>query len=532
MASAFDDDKDASGTRSSVFDDIDRQRGINPAPASETTEKRGWKGVAGDVLQTVDDAVRATADTLTFGLLDRALGEEEIKKTTEARKRSPYATVGGDIAGAVATPGVGVVGGAIARGLGGARAGLAGGLGRAAGYGVEGAGYGAAQAAGHTYDWENLPHNLAVGGGIGAAGGALTGPLARVAPVPRAAVPSTDETLARATQHYDQFRAAPVQYSPQRINLGADAVEQALIGRGINSTNADAAFRAIDLARTQPRTIGQPGSPASVGTIWEQLSAAQAQGGRDAIAAHAMKNEIRNIITSPTGTVRGTPQNVQQAANDLLTGNANYAGAARARTLESAERDAARGAASTHSGFNYENKVRQAATRLTKENQARDPLMGYTAAERQSVEDLASRSNLPNMTRYVGNLLGGGGGLGALATGGVVGGAAGFGTQDPTTGILAGLGAMGGSAALRSMGNRAMQREVQQATDVLRQRTPLFQERWAANPGMQPGPGHGYSSTRQGIEAGRKAITLEMIRQQMEGEGGRPRITVYGRNPR
>ena len=73
--------------------------------------------------------------------------------------------------------------------------------GRAGGYGVEGAAYGAGQAAGHTYDAESLPENLSTGAGLGLIGGSLTGPLARVAPVPRAAVPSTEEAFTRAGQH-------------------------------------------------------------------------------------------------------------------------------------------------------------------------------------------------------------------------------------------------------------------------------------------------------------------------------------------
>src|SRR6187549_2895412 len=139
-----------------TWEDLDKEHGYTP-PRAEPPRAQGWGesayNIAAKVGRTADDVVRATADTLTFGLLDRALGEDEVKKTLEARARSPYATVAGDVAGAVMTPGMGVIGGAVSRGLGGANAGIRAGLARSAGYGAEGALVGAGQAAGHTYDW-------------------------------------------------------------------------------------------------------------------------------------------------------------------------------------------------------------------------------------------------------------------------------------------------------------------------------------------------------------------------------------------
>ena len=94
MTSAFDDD---------LSEELDRLRAprtpARAAPAAPTaaaaTEKRGWGGVLRDVGETVDDTVRAAADTASFGLLDRGLeytGLEPgaIEKTKQARARSPW----------------------------------------------------------------------------------------------------------------------------------------------------------------------------------------------------------------------------------------------------------------------------------------------------------------------------------------------------------------------------------------------------------------------------------------------------------
>jgi hypothetical protein len=64
--------------------------------------------------QTVDDAVRAAANAVTFGMADRFAGamsgkgtDEEVRLSEEARKRSPYASIVGDVGGVVALPGIG-----------------------------------------------------------------------------------------------------------------------------------------------------------------------------------------------------------------------------------------------------------------------------------------------------------------------------------------------------------------------------------------------------------------------------------------
>ena len=108
MASAFDDD---------LAPELNKLREDTAAHVA----KRGLRGVASDVAQSADDAVRAAADTMTFGMLDRGLSASglepgAVEKTTEARARSPYSTLAGDVGGAFATPGMGVVGGAVSRG--------------------------------------------------------------------------------------------------------------------------------------------------------------------------------------------------------------------------------------------------------------------------------------------------------------------------------------------------------------------------------------------------------------------------------
>src|SRR6187402_1954162 len=115
-----------------------------PGPAERT-----WWDTAKDVGQTADDAVRAAANAMTFGMADRLAGltgggtDAQVKLSEAARKRSPIASIAGDVGGAVALPGIG--GRQLAARMGGGWGA------RALGYGGEGMVLGAAGGAGNTY---------------------------------------------------------------------------------------------------------------------------------------------------------------------------------------------------------------------------------------------------------------------------------------------------------------------------------------------------------------------------------------------
>jgi len=152
-------------------------------PPAETPPgiNRTWWDTAKSVGQTADDAVRAAANAITFGMADRLAGltsaggtDEQVRLSEEARKRSPYASIAGDVGGAVMLPGIG--GRQLAARYGG---GL---LARGAGYGAEGAVLGAAQGAGNTYTGKPIDYITSAGTGglmggvLGAGMGAAFGP--------------------------------------------------------------------------------------------------------------------------------------------------------------------------------------------------------------------------------------------------------------------------------------------------------------------------------------------------------------------
>ena len=127
-------------------------------------------------LDTANDFGRAVSNAATFGMANRIKGyisgtgtDEQARLSEEARKRSPYASIAGDVYGSFAVPTLGA-GGLAARMGGGA-------LARGVAYGLTGAATGAAQGAGGTYSGE-LPDyikNAVVGGALGGAFGSVGG---------------------------------------------------------------------------------------------------------------------------------------------------------------------------------------------------------------------------------------------------------------------------------------------------------------------------------------------------------------------
>src|SRR5262249_5460843 len=96
------------------------------------------------------------------------------------------------------------------------------------------------------------------------------------------------------------------------------------------------------------------------------------------------------------------------------TADADYAAARTAQRVQEKLNNADLGAASTYSGGNLNNKTRQSLkTLLTSKKGQR----GLTPDELQSIEDTVRGWTLGNITRAAGKLLGGGGGLGAVASG-------------------------------------------------------------------------------------------------------------------
>lgn len=190
----------------------------------------------------------------------------------------------------------------------------------------------------------------------------------------------------------------------------------------------------------------------------EQLAASRAIKGLDEYLANAPAQDI-------------LAGDAAAAADALGQARGNYAAAMRSDSITGKEYRAELNADVANSGQNTGNQLRQRMRDvLVRPKEAR----GFSDEELAQAERIARGTVPMNTARYIGNLLGGGGGLGQAATAGMgaaVGGAAG-----------GGLGAAVGAAApvavgsmAKSLANALTSHQVGKLDEMVRMRSPLYE---------------------------------------------------------
>lgn len=174
-----------------------------------------------------------------------------------------------------------------------------------------------------------------------------------------------------------------------------------------------------------------------------------------------------------------------EAYGALKSANANYAAGKRSDLVKGIERAADLRAAAANSGQNTGNATRQrVASALLREKD----VSGFSDAEKSALEGIVQGSRSANVTRAIGNYLGGGGGLGALSATGLGGAAGAAATGTPGgAAIGAAIPPLLGAAS-KNISNRLTQSALNQADELIRMRSPLYEEMLRAAPLQQVGP--------------------------------------------
>jgi hypothetical protein len=484
------------------------------------------------ILTGTDDAVRAAANTVTMGMADRIAGagdtligkapsynagvDAQVALSNMARERSPYASMAGDAAGIAMLPNTG---GALAARMGG------GALARIAGYGAEGAATGAAQGAGNTYtgNLSDYLKNAGMGGLFGLGTGATAGAaFAPRAPRLDAATPTVAELRAAKNAQYDTLRDSPAAYHPNAVaNMAGDA-EQHLYNEGFGPRYSPQTWGTFDMLHGYP-----PGATVTPGNLdfarkqlnripFSDLSATDRESGR------ILKERIDDFIANPPpGAVRPGSEAAAAQASDLAqNARGNYATMKRGQALENIATAAEDAAASAGSGMNRENAFRAGVKNFINPKTAgyEKRTRGFTPDEIDMLRnEIVRRGPIANAARTAGNMMAGGGGIGApivaAAATGSAGGLAGkYFADDPATGSAVGIAVPAVGMGLRGASNRSAANAVARVTDTILQRSPLYRERAALAP-MVPGPSllSGANTARA-----RDAVALELLRQQQQ----------------
>lgn len=340
----------------------------------------------------------------------------------------------------------------------------------------------------------------------------------------RAAVPTADELRTAGREGYATARDTGVEYAPHSVNNLATKISGSLENDGLLSELAPATHSILrKLAEEQPAGAVAPvqgliAARQALSRAARQIDPVTRGPTQDAAAASRAVRSIDAFLESPpSGSVLAGPADTAAAA--LRDANANYGAAVRSDRLTDKADISELRAAAANSGKNIGNGLRQQAASIL----ANPKLSaGYSAEEVAALEEIVRGTPTRNAIRTVSNLLGGGGGLGAMLTG-AAGAAAGTGAHPGVVG--AGLGAV----ALPAIGMVAKQTEnaltrgaVERAGDVIRQRSPLYQDRVTNAPFQLQTP-----TTPQ---AGARGVLVDMLGANDPADAGAKFINAPGQN--
>jgi hypothetical protein len=346
-----------------------------------------------------------------------------------------------------------------------------------------------------------------------------------------AAVPSQAELFAKGAQDAKAIDKMPVSYdlgavgdkmrdigNATRTKYGRDAPSTvAALNERADQAAADAAAaRAAN--PNPPNPVAAPGqtgapnpwtavaTPRDIRSLKREVYEEGAKGSpTDTRAGTVASKIIDRITTRPDPAMLAPGVNPRDAATVAMLEarrRGNFAPAYRDRAVREVIDNTTNQAAGAHSGLNFENNLRQNLNRA-KQQEAFGTL---NSVEEAQLEGLIRGTTSANAKREVGNMLGGGGGLGRMLVmggGGAIGGGAlgAYATGgDPWAGAMLGVSAGLTGRGLRTWGNAEARRGVEAFSDQLRRNSPEYASRVAVAP-TEIGPGLSSSVTR-GLRTG------------------------------
>jgi hypothetical protein len=289
--------------------------------------------------------------------------------------------------------------------------------------------------------------------------------------VPTVAAPTTEALYEAATAAYDDPAIKNVAVKPSAFKTWKDTL--LATNDVVDEDLSPKTFNILKRLDTPPSGSFFDGR--SIQSLRRKLG--QAAGATDPTERKAASDAIESLDNFLGGipeadVLRGDPTKMAEA---LALARGNYAAAKRSALVESKLYNAGLQAGSANSGMNLDNATRQRIKDLVrKDKQGRSEAQkkGFTNQEIDRMASLIGGGVIENTARRVGNVLGGGGGLGNLASigaGALVGGASGHAELGA---ILAG----GAGYALKRVSSALTQADAHRLQELVRSRSPLGQQ--------------------------------------------------------
>lgn len=294
-------------------------------------------------------------------------------------------------------------------------------------------------------------------------------------------VPTTEQLKAVGAADINAAKNSGLEVTASSVGDWSRKVQQDLFDSGVHPTRATDTYKILKELEDAPP--GAFSTAANLQTLRENLqSVAQnfnPNAAKDQLAASRAIRGLDEFIpnVNPKDVLAGTPA----ATGDLFTkGRGNYAAAMRSNDLTGKldrantgilERAEVR-AQAANSGRNLDNTIRSKVASLLEKPKE---VSGFSEGELTALNKVVEGGPARNTARYIGNLLGGGGGIGqsgitaiGAGGGGVVGGIPGA--------IIGGVAPAVTGAASKGVANALAKRSLNKVDELVRTRSPLYQE--------------------------------------------------------
>jgi len=236
---------------------------------------------------------------------------------------------------------------------------------------------------------------------------------ATVEPIAAAAAPTREALDAAANAGYKSARSSPLVIDASAVKDLASNIQAGLAEKGILKEFAPDTHAVLDHIQTaEPGAVATGNNLLSVREALRNASQ-NFNNPREAKAANEAISQLDSFIQKPPAesVLAGDPAEFAKTAADA---RGNYAAARRAELIEDELETARRNAASANSGRNVDNAERQRFNAITKSDKKS---AGFSEDELGQMDKIIFGTPTGNALSTGGNMLGGGGGLGAAVYG-------------------------------------------------------------------------------------------------------------------
>jgi hypothetical protein len=305
-----------------------------------------------------------------------------------------------------------------------------------------------------------------------------------------AGIPSAERLKEIGGKGMDATRAMGVIYDPSAVQARLGATISQMKQDGILASAVPRAMGSVKMLATN-QAIPISDLMAARSALQKTAIATKVSNPTEGEAVGRLIDAIDGIISDPSVAIAGPAVQASRIHKDA---RGNYAAAKRSEQLFGIDNPygaPTRGLAgkaqlranATASGMNMDNLIRQkVATLLSDPKQ----VSGFTKTEIGLLETVANGTAPRDAIRWVGNYLGGGGGLGATASS--VAGAVGTGiaTGDPLLATLAFAAPPTLGAGAKALANKLTMAALRRADEAVRMRSPYFSSAVAAGRAVRP----------------------------------------------